>query len=217
MRKWLLEMGSACQSLNNFFVTGADRIAREPDVKTLRSLATRLKHQFEEAVLSEDSARSSLAKLDAGINVGNLFVTGIGLAIGKRGWVEGVERFEKIRAGRQHCFGMIMVCVGQDGLPDDVKIVSISELARIQNRDEDEIVQELQQRGKLLFSPDGFLELLDEFIGKLREGKLRLPIPTKQLPTRLAIPQTITVEFLLPFKSVPLLPPGRVTGSKGNG
>jgi hypothetical protein len=214
LKKQLRELGAACQALNDFCVTGARRIAREPDVEQLRSLATRLKHQLEKAGLSEDRAQSSLVQFDAIMSVGNLLATGIGIAMGKRGLVEGAERLEKIRTSKQHVFGMILICVGQGGLPDDVQVVSISELARIQNRDKSEIIRAFQQRGEWLFSPEVFLKMLDTLIEKLREGELRLPILPKQLPLKLAIPLQVTVQFLLPFKSVLQLPPGGGKGTK---
>jgi hypothetical protein len=210
------EMGSACQVLNNFFATGAVRIAQEPDVERLRSLATQLKHKLEEAGLSEERARSSLAEWDGGIKMGNSIVAATGSAIGKRGWVEGAERLEKRRASKQHDFGMILVCVGQGGLPDDVHVVSISELARIKNRAESEIIREIQQAGELLFSPEVFLQMLDTIIEQLRRGELRLPIPPKQLPAKLAVAREITVEFRLPFKAVPQLAPGRNMNTGGS-
>jgi hypothetical protein len=195
-------------------VNGADHLVREADIKRLQILATGLKLQLEKANLREDGAQPRWRRGGAIGDIAELFGKEIASRPGEH---PSVEVFKKTlvarRASRQNCFGMIMICVGKDGLPDDVHVVSISELARSQNREESEIIREIQQRGKWLFSPEGFLVMLDTLIKELREGKLRLPISLKQLPAKLAIPRQITVEFVLPFKPVPQLPPGRGTGA----
>jgi hypothetical protein len=213
LRKQLREIMSDCQTLNIFFVTGAVRIAREPDVKTLQNLTNKIKQQVEEAVSREERERSSTANWDNGVKIGSAFVTVISSSIGKHGWIEGAERIVKRRTGKRHCFGMIMICVGKGGLPNDVHVVSISELARSQNREESEIIREIQQRGEWLFSPEVFLQMLDTIIEQLHRGELRLPILPKQLPAKLAIPREITVKYLVQIQLVPQLPPGRGTGA----
>jgi hypothetical protein len=195
-------------------VNGADHLVREADIKRLQSLAYGLKHQLEKAYLREDGAQKGWRRAGTIGDIAELVGKEIGSTPGEH---PSVEVFKTTlmarRASRQNCFGMILICVGQGGLPDDVRLVLISGLARSQNREEDDIIREIQQRGEWLFSPEGFLVMLDTLIEQLREGKLRLPISLKQLPAKLAIPRQITVEFVLPFKSVPLLLPGRGTGA----
>src|SRR4030042_4520245 len=58
-------------------------------------------------------------------------------------------------------YGMVMVCVGAKGIPDDVQAVSISELARESNRPESEIIHKLQKGGGLLLSQEAFTCLID--------------------------------------------------------
>lgn len=184
LKEQVRELRAVCQALDDFFVIGADRIAREPDVEQLRTLATRLKHQLQEAIISEDSARSSSAKFDAGTSVGNLFATGIGIVTGNRGLVEGAERLQKKRAGRQHCFGMIVVCVGIGGLPDDIQVISISGRAREKNLPESNVIHKIHETGAILFTPDRFWQLIEEVVHNIQEGKIRLPIPLKYLEPR---------------------------------
>ena len=216
LRKRLREMGSACQALNNFFVNGADRLVREADVKRLQGFATWLKHQLEKAKLSEDGAQYAWRKASLIGDIGELVGKAIGSTPGEHPRVEVFKKTLAARqTGKQHSFGTIMICVGQGGLPDDVHVVSISELARIKNRVESEIIREFQQRGEWLFSPEGFLVMLGTLIEKLHEGKLRLPISLKQLPAKLAIPREITVEYLVQIQLVPQLPPGRGASAKG--
>ena len=84
-------------------------------------------------------------------------------------------------ADKKRPYGTVMVCVGPKGLPDDVRVVSISELARESNRAESEIINELQKRGCLLFNEEAFSLLIDKLIIDVREGRLLLPISTEKL------------------------------------
>ena len=195
-------------------------MAREADMKMLQNLTTRLKQDLEEAALSENGAEYASFKADAVGSVGSLIGKRIGSAIAGPAWRE--EAFEKEltarRTRRQCTFGTIVVCVGKRGLPDDVHVVSISKLARTHNRFESEVIQLLQQRGVLLFSPDVFHVMFGTLIEQLREGKLRLPISPKQLPAKLAIPRKVTVRLLTSIQLVPQLPAPKntSTGDKGD-
>ena len=119
-------------------------------------------------------------------SIGKLIVKGIGSTMGKHVWVDAFEENMAARnAGRQHCFGMIMVYVGNGGLPDDVHVVSISEKARTQNRLESVIILEMQKSGVLLFTPDAFWQLVEQLALDIHKGKLRLPILPEQLIVKL--------------------------------
>jgi hypothetical protein len=78
-------------------------------------------------------------------------------------------------------FGNVMVCIGSGGLPGDVEIISISQLARESKRPESDVINELQKRGYLLFSKEAFSLLNDKLIDDIREGRLRLPISREKL------------------------------------
>jgi hypothetical protein len=218
LREQLGEIGIACQALNNYFVIGSRRLAQEPDVKRLQNLVTSITQRLEESALKEASDRASLADQDSTANAGTSVYKIVGVLLGKGAWIGNAEVVEKKRAGKPHCFGTIMIVVGQDGLPDDVDVLLVSKLARINKKEEFEIIQEIQHRGYWLYLPEVFLKILDTFLDQLRRGELRLPILPKQLPAKLAIPRQITVDFLLPFKAVPQLAPGRNmnTGGESN-
>jgi hypothetical protein len=78
-------------------------------------------------------------------------------------------------------FGTVMACVGPEGLPDDVKAVSISQLARNSNRLEPQIVNGLQADGYLLFTEEVFSSLIDKLVADVRQGKLELPVSREKL------------------------------------
>jgi len=185
LKERVREMQSACKELDAFFASGADRMAQEVDVEQLNTLTTRLKQHLEEAVSGENRARYALEKADIMCNIGGFIFKVIGSATGRDALFDGVERFEKERASKQRIFGMIMVCVGKGGLPDDVHVVSISEKARRQNRLESAIIFEIEKGGALLFTPDKFMHLVEGVIHNIRKGNLRLPILPEQLTPKL--------------------------------
>lgn len=186
LKERLRERGADCEALDTFFAKGADWLAREADIVRLQNLTIRLKQHLEEAVLNEDRAQYASIKRDAMSSIGGLIVKGIGSAIGGATWSP--EAFEKDltarRTRRQRTFGMIMVCIGKGGLPDDVHTVSISEKARTQNRSESTIILEMKESGALLFTPDKFMQLIEELALDIRKGKLRLPILPEQLTAK---------------------------------
>ena len=81
----------------------------------------------------------------------------------------------------QQPFGLVMVCIGPKGLPDDVKGVSISQLVRESRRPQTEIINKLREDGYLLFSERVFSLLIDELSSHIRAGKLHLPISRDKL------------------------------------
>jgi hypothetical protein len=83
--------------------------------------------------------------------------------------------------GHKKPFGLVMVCIGPKGLPDDVQGVSISQLARESNRLESQIINKLQEDGYLLFSREAFSVLIDRLICDVREGRLSLPVSRDKL------------------------------------
>ena len=180
------ELITACRTLNSMFADGAVRLRREAEVKRLQEMTTRIRLHLQEAKLSEDGARAASQKADALGGIARSIVKGIGSAKGEHARVDAFEKTIAARqSSRQHCFGMIVVCVGKGGLPDDVHVVSVSEIARAQNRSESAIVLKIQESGVLLFTADKFMQLVEGVARDICEGKLRLPILPEQLAVRL--------------------------------
>ena len=84
-------------------------------------------------------------------------------------------------ADKKQPYGMVMVCVGPKGLPDDVRIVSISELARQSNHPESEVISKIRDNEHLLFGKKAFSRLIDKLAIDVQEGRLVLPIPLEKL------------------------------------
>ena len=83
--------------------------------------------------------------------------------------------------GKERPYGMVLVSIGPKGLPDDVGVVSVSELARESDREESEVISKLRERGHLLLSEEAFSRLIDRLIADVQEGRLLLPVPAEKL------------------------------------
>jgi len=190
LKNQALELVASCQTLETFFAEGAVGIQQEDQVKRLRKMATMIKLELEEAESGEKSALVIAQTVDSGGEIAKSIISPL---MGK-----GREVFDKTvvarRAGRQHCFGNIMVCVGKGGLPDDVHVVSIAEIAREQNRPESSIKLEIQKSGTLLFTPVSFMQLVEEATRDIRKGKLRLPILPEHLMRPIHVKSIVDVK-----------------------
>lgn len=191
------ELVSACQAMDTYFANGTEMLAREGDARRLETFAVNFaKH------LDEEERRESV-KDRTEVVIGNL---------------------QAKHARRKRYLGTIVIRVGDGGLPNDVTIVPVSRLASTQNRDESEVILELQRQGGLLFPPETFRRMIGILIDGLRTGKLQLPISLKQLPAKWAIPGKVTVGFTVSVQPlatvsyqimvVPQLPPGKNTSTQ---
>jgi hypothetical protein len=83
--------------------------------------------------------------------------------------------------GKERPFGKVLVSIGPRGLPDDARVVAISESARESNRQEPEVTSELRKSGHLLLSEEAFSRLIGRLITDVQEGRRLLPVPAEKL------------------------------------
>ena len=82
---------------------------------------------------------------------------------------------------RNASFGEVRVAVGPGGVPDDVKVIALSQLAREQDENESEVVAALEARGYRLVTPEAFSTILDKLKDKALSGPLALPVTSSSL------------------------------------
>jgi len=165
-------------ALNTLFTREKTRIKWKDEASNLRAVYRAIVEQFQR--LKEVEASASLGHSQA-----KLMLFPIGLVvtamIAKENRLSAMEDYLlKAKADKQP-FGMVMVRIGPKGLPDDVEVVSISQLARESHRPQPEIMNELQDDGYLLFTEETFSLLIDRLIADVCEGKLRLPVSRDKL------------------------------------
>jgi len=78
-------------------------------------------------------------------------------------------------------FSTVLVCIGLEGVPEDVHVVSVSSQARKSRQKEFRVVEALQKNQNLLLTEENFSELLDRLVDKIIEGKLSLPISLQSI------------------------------------
>ena len=174
--KKLAESGLA---LNSIFDQVEIRLKREDEASSLRAVYRAVEEQLQRLERTE-------ASVELGHSQGNLILSLGGLAVAAMGSKS--NRLSAMRdyllrepTHRQQPFGLVMVCIGPKGLPDDVRGISISQLARESNRLESQIINKLREDGYLLFSQEAFSALIDKLTGDIQEGRLSLPISRDKL------------------------------------
>ncbi|MBM2831823.1 MAG: hypothetical protein HW414_875 [Dehalococcoidia bacterium] len=177
-----MEMASTVLSLGAVLTEEANRLGREDEVSRLKTLYSSIRHQLDLAKRDEASASYSQSRVNLMLSVGGLVASGIIEMVSENKQASATTgRLLQSLADKQRSFGTVLVCVGPNGLPDDVRVVSISKLARESNRQEFEVVKELQERGCILFSDQAFSLLINRLIDDVREGRLCLPISRGKL------------------------------------
>jgi len=171
--------------LNRLFHKEAASLKREDGASTLRAAHRTIVEQLQALKRIEISA-------SLGHSQANLVLFPVGLALtaifSKNDRQSAVMDY--LRRGpedRYRPFGTVMVRVGPEGLPDDARAVSISQLARDSNRLEPEIVNSLRENGYLVFSEEVFFSLIDRLVTYVRQGKLCLPVSREKLAEIVAL------------------------------
>jgi hypothetical protein len=174
--KKLTESGLA---LNSIFDQEEIRLKREDEASRLRAVYRAVVEQLQRLERTEASVERGHSEASLLFSLGGLAVAAM-LSKGNR---LSAMRDYLLRepTDRQQPFGLVMVCIGTKGLPDDVGGVCISQLARESNRLESQIISKLREDGNLLFSQEAFSTLIDKLIADVREGRLSLPVSRDRL------------------------------------
>ena len=166
-------------ALNTLFVGEETRLKREDEVSILRVVHRAIVEQLQQLEQIEASASCGYSQASTVLFVAELAATAI-VAQGNR--TSAIKDYLLRKStDKKEPFGLVMICSGPNGLPDDAKAVSISQLARESNRTEPAIVNKLQKDGCLLFSEEAFSPLVDRLIADVGQGKLHLPVSSEKL------------------------------------
>ncbi|GAI95156.1 unnamed protein product, partial [marine sediment metagenome] len=173
---------STALSLVSLFAEEANRLNREDEASRLKALCSFIRQQSDQAKRGEDAASYGHTKADLISFLGGLAVSGAIKMVSKNKQLSAfADYLLENPISKERPFGMVLVCIGPKGLPDGVEVVSISRLARESDRQECDVINELQQRGYLLFSEEAFSLLVDRLINDVLEGRLLLPISVEKL------------------------------------
>lgn len=174
--KELTETGLALDAL---FAGEEIRLRREDEISRLRAVRGAIVSQLQWLRELELVARRGHTQANLRVSLIGLVVTAVVSTSKPLTAVVG-RLFDRLN-DREQPFGLVMVCIGPKGLPEDAGVISISRLARQSDRPQPEIVSKLQEDGYLLFSEEAFRLLIDRLIDDVREGKVRLPVSRDKL------------------------------------
>jgi hypothetical protein len=195
----LLDAGSA---LNTLFAEEEIRLKREDEVSKLRAAYRSITEKLDELRRIEGSASYGYIWAKP-----ILFLTGLAAeAIFSKGNLASVaeDYLARGRTDIKQPLGLVMVSIGPRGLPDDLGVISVSQLARESRRSESEIVNESQQRGNLLFGEETFSLLIDRLVTDIREGRLHLPISRDKLAEIAESNEPESRITIVPIRIVPI-------------
>lgn len=180
-------LAEAVVSLSPYFEAEAQRLIRQDEVQQLKTIHTAIIEKLAWSRRMESAASYGHSKASLEWSLTGLAVKLITMAITEnRQAHDFVNRVFDTSERNKRPYGTVMVCVGAKGIPDDIQVVSISELARESNQPEFEIIQKLQKSGCLLLSQEAFTRLIDSLITDIREGRLHLPIIGNKLSEMVA-------------------------------
>ena len=176
------ELTSAGLSLSSLFEKEATCLNRRGAILCLKTLLTSIRQQLDRVEREEDAIAREYSKSDLALSLGRLAVGSTIKMMSTNRWLTAFsDNLLTSPTDKQRPFGKVLVRIGPKGLPDDVEVVGISRLAREENRQETEAINDLQERGYLLFSEKTFSLLIDKLITEVEKGQLGLPVSAKKL------------------------------------
>ena len=182
LRRQTRSLSSTALSLTTLFAEEANRLNRKDEASRLKALYSSVRQQLDRAKSLEIAASYGHSKAKLVTSLAGLVVgVAIRMASEDKRALAFSDHLLGNLGGKRRPFGTVLISIGPKGLPDDIQVVSISRLARESDRRESEVINELQQRGCLLFSEKAFSLLIDRLIGDVQEGRVLLPISTKKL------------------------------------
>jgi len=169
-------------SLANLFAEESSRLNQQDEASRLKALYYAIVVQLDRVKWSETSASHGYSQADLIISLGGLAAGSIIKMVSRNKQLSAfADYLLKSPTNKERPFGLVLICIGPKGLPDDAGVVSISQLARESSRQESEIINKLQEGGYLLFSEKAFSLLVNRLVDDVREGRLRLPISREKL------------------------------------
>ena len=186
-------LADALGVLDKAFAQEAEHLRRQDQAQCLDDLRARLTQEIAEIQRAESAASCSFTegRLISGL------ATGIGASLGS---LLRPTREHPLAIGARYAadkwrksapFKTVAVAVGPKGIPDDVRTVSLSGVARETGRTESEVRAALEDRGYRIMMLGDFLRLLTELKGKVLGGTASLPFIEARFSLKPLVPKLI--------------------------
>ncbi len=191
--KWVGEMCSeliqqvgTARRLTLAFDESNMRLIQHGQIACLEVLKFTINKKVEELERMESAAQTGYTRgtlLDSGLTFifGSLFMS----AIGRKDSLEIGVQMAGSTLSRKVPFGTVLIGIGKEGIPEDVKVIPVSRLARESNRSESEVKTSLKHDGYLLMASEVFTQALNKTKSEILGGSLSLPIKISEITKRI--------------------------------
>jgi len=171
----------AAEELTNEFLVVADNVRRHDQAVSLRRLKARIRADVEHEQSRETSASLAFSerKLAGGV-VGFTASLIAGAAAGHKDSLAIAADIADASFRKSAPFGTVLVAVGKNGVPDDVKVIPLSRLARESKMSESQVRVVLNKSGHFLIGPHTFASAVDEIEHRVLCGVASLPLSIEE-------------------------------------
>lgn len=158
------------------------RLIQHDQVARLEVLKSRINEEVEDIERMEAAAQTGYARgtlLDSGLTFifGSLFMN----AIGRKDSLEIGAQMAGSVLSKTVPFGTVLIGIGKEGIPEDVKVIPVSRLARESKKGESDVVASLKRNGYLMMTLQVFTQALDKTKSEILDGSLFLPIKISEI------------------------------------
>jgi len=187
---------AAGEELDAVFAHTATRLARHDQAARLQSLKSKVLDDVKFLLDAESSAKSGFIE-GRSISAPLSFAIGglVGMFLHHENPIETGLNTASSTLRKKLPFGTVLVAIGQGGLPDDVKAISLSALARQSGTTESAMRKAIVIKGYLLMTPEGFAAMMDGIEHLVLDGSLSLPVSLNKV--KKIIRPVIVVHFPL--------------------
>ena len=182
MRSELEQQTIALERLAIAFAGSDIQLIRHDQVARLRILKSRIMEEVQNIKRSESASQSS-ANTEALLSSGTAFIFGslFMAQMGRQDALDIGSRMAELSLTKNIPFGLVLIAIGKEGLPEDLKIIPVSRFARESTKTEPEVEANWKHDGYVLVTPDQFAELLDKAAQAVLDGSLCLPTAVDEL------------------------------------
>lgn len=186
IRSELVQQQNTARRLAVAFTETDTRLVRHDQVARLGVLKSRINKEVEDIERMEAAAQT-------GYTEGTLLGSGFTLVFGSL-LMHSIGRKDSLKLGVQMAgsvlsktvpFGNVLIRIGKEGIPEDVKVIPVSRLARESNISESEVKTSLKHGGYLLMASEVFTQALDRVEREILDGSLSLPIKISKITKRI--------------------------------
>jgi hypothetical protein len=183
LHKLTRKHASIADELGTVLASREGELHRHHEAVGIRRLRARTLGDVEQIRAMERAGASGHSVAGAIGGLGALAIGGAVSAASGRGRPKKIgARVASQMLSRKVPFGNVMVVVGPEGIPNDVKVVSISKLARESGRGEAAVMDDLRASGHRLMTPSTLVKVLDKRERELLNGSTASPVRIRRKP-----------------------------------